>query len=137
MRFKSTSVSVRVAFAILLAASVSVGSRSGMGPFAAQAQNIGQRVVMGAVVDANSASVVGATVFLKDLKSKTIRSYTTNEKGRFQFAQVNMAEDHELWAEKGGKKTVAGFFVGQVMKASKGQANPALLSQLVSKKLEG
>jgi len=98
-------VSVRVAFAILLAASVSVGSRSGMGPFAAQAQNIGQRVVMGAVVDANSASVVGATVFLKDLKSKTIRSYTTNEKGRFQFAQVNMAEDHELWAEKGGKKT--------------------------------
>jgi hypothetical protein len=76
-----------------------------MGPFAAQAQNLGQRVVMGAVVDANSALVPGATVFLKDLKSKTIRSYVTNEKGRFRFAQVNMAEDHELWAEKGGKKT--------------------------------
>src|SRR5579872_295960 len=36
-----------------------------------------------------------------------------------------------------GKKTVAGFFVGQVMKASKGQANPALLNELVTKKLEG
>ena len=36
-----------------------------------------------------------------------------------------------------GKKTVAGFFVGQVMKASKGQANPALLNELVMKKLEG
>jgi aspartyl-tRNA(Asn)/glutamyl-tRNA(Gln) amidotransferase subunit B len=35
-----------------------------------------------------------------------------------------------------GKKTVAAFFVGQVMKASKGQANPALLNELVTKKLE-
>ena len=36
-----------------------------------------------------------------------------------------------------GKKTVAAFFVGQVMKASKGQANPALLNELVAKKLDG
>jgi hypothetical protein len=76
-----------------------------MGPFMAQAQNLGQRVVMGAVVDSNSASVPGATVFLRDVKSKAIRSYTTTDKGRFRFAQVNMAEDHELWAEKDGKKT--------------------------------
>jgi hypothetical protein len=39
------------------------------------------------------------------MKSKAIRSYTTVEKGRFRFAGVNMAEDHELWAEKNGKKT--------------------------------
>jgi aspartyl-tRNA(Asn)/glutamyl-tRNA(Gln) amidotransferase subunit B len=38
---------------------------------------------------------------------------------------------------RGGKKTVAAFFVGQVMKASKGQANPALLNELVTKKLDG
>ncbi|QMV18935.1 Asp-tRNA(Asn)/Glu-tRNA(Gln) amidotransferase subunit GatB [Granulicella sp. 5B5] len=37
---------------------------------------------------------------------------------------------------KGGKRTVAAFFVGQVMKASKGQANPALLNELVIKKLD-
>jgi hypothetical protein len=49
--------------------------------------------------------VAGATVFLKDLKSKSIRSYTTTDKGRFRFVQVNMAEDHELWAEKDGKKS--------------------------------
>jgi hypothetical protein len=76
-----------------------------MGPLAAEAQNLGQRVVTGDVLDANSAPVVGATVFLKDLKSKNIRSYTSVEKGRFRFAQVNMAEDHELWAEKDGKKS--------------------------------
>jgi aspartyl-tRNA(Asn)/glutamyl-tRNA(Gln) amidotransferase subunit B len=38
---------------------------------------------------------------------------------------------------RAGKKSIAGFFVGQVMKASKGQANPALLNELVVKKLEG
>jgi aspartyl-tRNA(Asn)/glutamyl-tRNA(Gln) amidotransferase subunit B len=38
---------------------------------------------------------------------------------------------------RGGKTTMAGFFVGQVMRASKGQANPALLNELVVKKLEG
>jgi aspartyl-tRNA(Asn)/glutamyl-tRNA(Gln) amidotransferase subunit B len=38
---------------------------------------------------------------------------------------------------RAGKKTMAGFFVGQVMRASQGQANPALLNDLVTKKLEG
>ena len=38
---------------------------------------------------------------------------------------------------RAGKKTMAGFFVGQVMRASKGQANPALLNELVTKKLDG
>jgi len=71
----------------------------------AQAQNIGQRNVSGAVVDADSDPVVGATVFLKNEKTKAIRSYTTAKNGRFYFAQVNMAEDYDLWAEKSGKKT--------------------------------
>ncbi|MGA2049144.1 MAG: Asp-tRNA(Asn)/Glu-tRNA(Gln) amidotransferase subunit GatB [Terracidiphilus sp.] len=35
-----------------------------------------------------------------------------------------------------GKTTLAGFFVGQVMKKSNGQANPALLNELVVKKLD-
>ncbi len=37
---------------------------------------------------------------------------------------------------RGGKKTVAAFFVGNVMRLSKGQANPALLNALVAKKLD-
>jgi aspartyl-tRNA(Asn)/glutamyl-tRNA(Gln) amidotransferase subunit B len=36
---------------------------------------------------------------------------------------------------RAGKKTVAQFFVGQVMKQSKGQANPQLVNELVAKKL--
>jgi aspartyl-tRNA(Asn)/glutamyl-tRNA(Gln) amidotransferase subunit B len=37
---------------------------------------------------------------------------------------------------RAGKKTVGGFFVGQVMKASKGQANPALVNEILSRKLD-
>jgi aspartyl-tRNA(Asn)/glutamyl-tRNA(Gln) amidotransferase subunit B len=36
---------------------------------------------------------------------------------------------------RAGKKTVAQFFVGQVMRLSKGQANPQLVNELVTKKL--
>ena len=71
----------------------------------AQAQNLGQRSVSGTVVDVDSAPVAGATVFLKNQKSKSIRSYTSGKDGRFHFAQVNMAEDFDLWAEKGDLKT--------------------------------
>jgi hypothetical protein len=71
----------------------------------AQAQNMGQRNVTGSVVDDTSTPVGGATVFLKNNKTKSIRSYTSAANGRFRFAQVNMAEDFDLWAEKDGKKT--------------------------------
>jgi aspartyl-tRNA(Asn)/glutamyl-tRNA(Gln) amidotransferase subunit B len=37
---------------------------------------------------------------------------------------------------RAGKTTVIGFFVGQVMKLSKGQANPQLVNQLLTKKLQ-
>jgi aspartyl-tRNA(Asn)/glutamyl-tRNA(Gln) amidotransferase subunit B len=36
---------------------------------------------------------------------------------------------------RGGKTTVIGFLVGQVMKASRGQANPAAVNELLKKKL--
>ena len=50
--------------------------------------------------------------------------------------EVIAANPRQLEQYRAGKKTVAGFFVGQVMKASKGQANPALVNELLTKKLE-
>jgi aspartyl-tRNA(Asn)/glutamyl-tRNA(Gln) amidotransferase subunit B len=38
---------------------------------------------------------------------------------------------------RAGKKGTLGFFVGQIMKASKGQANPQLVNEVMTKKLEG
>jgi len=51
--------------------------------------------------------------------------------------EVIAANPRQVEQYRSGKKTIAGFFVGQVMKASKGQANPAMLNELVAKKLEG
>jgi aspartyl-tRNA(Asn)/glutamyl-tRNA(Gln) amidotransferase subunit B len=51
--------------------------------------------------------------------------------------EVIAASPKQLEQYRGGKKTVISYFVGQVMKASKGQANPALVNELLGKKLEG
>src|SRR5579863_1735268 len=51
--------------------------------------------------------------------------------------EIIAANPKQLEQYRAGKKTLAGFFVGQVMKASKGQANPALLNELVTRRLEG
>jgi len=50
--------------------------------------------------------------------------------------EVIAANPKQLEQYRGGKKTVIGYFVGQVMKASKGQANPAIVNELLAKKLE-
>jgi aspartyl-tRNA(Asn)/glutamyl-tRNA(Gln) amidotransferase subunit B len=51
--------------------------------------------------------------------------------------EVIAASPKQLEQYRGGKKTVISYFVGQVMKASKGQANPGLVNDLLAKKLEG
>ena len=50
--------------------------------------------------------------------------------------EVIAANPKQVEQYRGGKKTVAAFFVGQVMRVSKGTANPALLNELVGKKLD-
>jgi aspartyl-tRNA(Asn)/glutamyl-tRNA(Gln) amidotransferase subunit B len=50
--------------------------------------------------------------------------------------EIVAANPKQLEQYRAGKKTMIGFFVGQVMKASKGQANPQLVNELLTKKLE-
>lgn len=103
MKLPRVRLAAALVFAGLAAGLIPLGMRGALPQ--AQAQNIGQRVVMGSVVDADSSLVAGATVFLRNSKTKSIRSYTSAKDGRFRFAQVNMAEDYDLWAEKEGRKS--------------------------------
>ncbi|GFK92680.1 Aspartyl/glutamyl-tRNA(Asn/Gln) amidotransferase subunit B [Fundidesulfovibrio magnetotacticus] len=48
---------------------------------------------------------------------------------------VIAANPAEAEAFRGGKTKLMGFFVGQVMKATRGQANPGLVNELLAKKL--
>ena len=50
--------------------------------------------------------------------------------------EVIAANPKQAEQYRAGKKTVIGFFVGQVMRASKGQANPQLVNEVLTKKLE-
>jgi aspartyl-tRNA(Asn)/glutamyl-tRNA(Gln) amidotransferase subunit B len=50
--------------------------------------------------------------------------------------EVIAASPNQLEQFRSGKEALFGFFVGQVMKASKGQANPQLVNELLAKKLE-
>ena len=49
--------------------------------------------------------------------------------------EVLAASPKQVEQYRAGKTTMIGFFVGQVMKASKGKANPAVLNELLAKKL--
>jgi len=51
-----------------------------------------------------------------------------------EIMAANMGQVEEY---RGGKEKVFGFFVGQVMRASKGKANPAVVNDLLLQKLQG
>jgi aspartyl-tRNA(Asn)/glutamyl-tRNA(Gln) amidotransferase subunit B len=53
------------------------------------------------------------------------------------ISELIAANPKQVEQYRAGKKTMIGFFVGQVMKASKGQANPQVVNELLTKKLEG
>jgi len=48
---------------------------------------------------------------------------------------VMAANPDNVAAYRGGKDKLFGFFVGQVMKATQGKANPAQVNELLKKKL--
>ncbi|MGH9345029.1 MAG: carboxypeptidase-like regulatory domain-containing protein [Terriglobia bacterium] len=111
MRISRVTALTVVTLAALSAGIIPTAPRAGLtsgsliGPAIAEAQNFGDRTVTGAVLDAGSKPVSGATVFLENEKTKTIRSYVSDAQGHFNFAQVDMTQDFNLWAEKGKKKS--------------------------------
>jgi len=50
--------------------------------------------------------------------------------------EILAANHKQLEQYRAGKTTMLGFFVGQVMKASKGQASPQIVNELLAKKLK-
>ena len=50
--------------------------------------------------------------------------------------KVVSSNPEQVQAYKGGKDKLFGFFVGQVMKETKGRANPQLLNKLLKEELD-
>ena len=77
---------------------------------------------------------------LNRLQHKSHDRFTTLD----DFTQLLKAIDEVLAANadkvaefRSGKDKLFGFFVGQVMKATQGKANPAALNDILMKKLKG
>ena len=51
------------------------------------------------------------------------------------MAEVLQANPSQVEEFKGRKEKVLGFLVGQVMKASKGKANPGMVNKLLKEKM--
>ena len=94
-----------IACGLMALGAIPLGSRFAPSAPAAWGQNIGDRTVSGTILNENAQPVVGATVFLKNEKTKAIRSYISTAGGHFRFSQVDMSVDFDLWAEKDGKKS--------------------------------
>jgi hypothetical protein len=62
-----------------------------------------QRIVDGRVDDKAGAAIPGAVVYLKDIKTLTVKSFICAADGKFHFGQLSQNADYELWAELNGK----------------------------------
>jgi len=90
---------------------------------------------------------IAKTVFEEMYRSGKDAEAVVREKGLVQVSDTGAIEkiiDEVIKANpaqhadyKGGKDKLFGFFVGQVMKASKGKANPEMVNDLLKKKLSG
>jgi aspartyl-tRNA(Asn)/glutamyl-tRNA(Gln) amidotransferase subunit B len=90
---------------------------------------------------------IAKTVFDEMYRTGKEPAKIVEEKGLVQVSDTGAIEkiiDQVLEANpdnvaeyRGGKEKLFGFFVGQVMKASKGKANPALVNEMLLKKLQG
>lgn len=91
------------------------------------------------------SSKIAKTVFEDMAESGRSPGKIVDEKGLAQVSdtgaieaevdRVIAAHPDEVARFQGGHTKVMGFFVGQVMKATKGQANPKVVNQLLAKKL--
>ena len=98
------------------------------------------------LIDSGSISgKMAKEVFAEMMASGKAAKAVVDEKGLSQVSdegeletvlrEIFAANPAEVEAFKGGKKKLMGFFVGQVMQKTKGQANPKLVNQLVNKLL--
>jgi aspartyl-tRNA(Asn)/glutamyl-tRNA(Gln) amidotransferase subunit B len=79
---------------------------------------------------ADSGDAPGAIVEMRGMKQ-------VSDVGELEAIvdQILAANPGEVEGYRGGKTGLIGFFVGQVMRATKGQANPKVVNEVLARKL--
>ncbi|AEH51021.1 Asp-tRNA(Asn)/Glu-tRNA(Gln) amidotransferase subunit GatB [Pseudothermotoga thermarum] len=100
------------------------------------------------LMDSGKISIkVAKEIFPEMFRTGKMPSQLVEEKGLIQIndaalieeiaKKVLMENQKAVEQYKAGKKGVMGFFVGQIMKETKGRANPNLVNEILKKLLEG
>ncbi|HKO61736.1 MAG TPA: Asp-tRNA(Asn)/Glu-tRNA(Gln) amidotransferase subunit GatB [Pyrinomonadaceae bacterium] len=109
------------------------------------AQNLGALVRM--IDEGQISGKQGKEVMVQMFRTGKTAATIVDEQGMVQLSDTNEidviidqvlgANQQQLESYRGGKETLFGFFVGQVMKASKGKANPKVVNDRLKTKLSG
>ena len=99
------------------------------------------------ISDGTISNRVAKDIFEEYLKSEKHARDFISEKGLVQVSDANeltimiksvLQENSKMVDDyRNGKEKLLGFFVGQVMKVSKGKANPQLTNEILKKLLKG
>lgn len=108
-------------------------------------EDLGQMIVMidKGTISGKIAKTVFAEMFTSGknpeeiVKSQGLTQITDSSAIEKIIDEVMAANPNQLNDYRSGKDKLFGFFVGQAMKASKGQASPEMLNELLKKKLKG
>lgn len=99
------------------------------------------RLVDGGTISAKIANDIFGDIFELGVmpeayvKEKGLAQISDSSALETAVDEVIAANPAEVEAYRGGKTKLISFFVGQIMRATKGKANPALVNELLAKKL--
>jgi Asp-tRNA(Asn)/Glu-tRNA(Gln) amidotransferase B subunit len=120
-----------------------VSGEAGVGEHRIGPARLGELVAL--IEDGTISGKIGKQVFALMLESDDPPAAIVEREGLVQISdeaavaavvdEVIAAHPGQLAAYRAGKTKLLGFFVGQVMKATRGQANPAVLNRLLAERL--
>jgi aspartyl-tRNA(Asn)/glutamyl-tRNA(Gln) amidotransferase subunit B len=120
----------------------SAGLEAGESPVSAEKLGAFVKLIDGGSISGKQGKDVLVEMFQTGKSAETI----IEERGLVQLSdsseieslvdQVMSANPQQLESYRDGKESLFGFFVGQVMKASQGKANPKVVNEVLKKKLQ-
>jgi hypothetical protein len=63
------------------------------------------KMLNGTVQDKADQPIAGAVVYLKNMKTLSVKSFFAQQDGTYRFPQLALNTDYEIYAEKDGKKS--------------------------------
>jgi len=110
-----------------------------------EAERLGELIKL--IADGTLSGKLAKGVFAKMFESGKTAAEIVEAEGLKQISDTGelekiidgilAANEKQVATYRSGKTSVLGFFVGQVMKATRGQANPKTVNELLAKKLAG